>query len=122
MVVMLSASVLAYVHSTSFLQSVAESFVSLFAPPDLLLSFLVMSSAIVPAVHSWIASGVSWSLCHISRSVVCILGSREPLQLLGPGFAAWLMLLRYLFRAAALCAASFLCEVARVDCCAASVT
>ena len=105
-----------------FFKSFAQSYGSLFVPPDLLLSFPVMSSAIVPAVHSWIASGVSGSLCHISPSVLCILGSREPLQLLFPGFAAWLMLLRYLFRAAALGAASSVYEVARVDCCEASVT
>ena len=105
-----------------FFENFAKSYGSLFVPPDLLLSFPVMSSGIVPAVHSWIASGVSWFLCHISPSVLCILGSREPLQLLGPGFAAWLMLLRYLFRAAALGAASSVCEVASVDCCAAGVT
>ena len=88
-------------------KSFAQSYGSLFVPLGLLLSFPLMGSA----------SGVSWSLCYMSPSLLCFLCSKEPLLLLGRGFAAWLMLLRNLFGAASFGAASSVCEVAHVDCC-----
>ena len=75
-------------------------------PPGLLLSFTFMSGAIVRAVQAF--SCATSHTCELP-CLLCVICIREPLQLLGPGSAAWLMLLMYVSWAAASGAASIGC-------------